>query len=568
MGDVELVVAGGRVEPRACDADAAPAQLSWPAGTRVLRDGVPVEGTTCEVTVETTIDVELEQTAPTVRYVIDVSDDAMEATLRVEREPGVSRSLQDAAASARLTLVVLEEPIEHLTPSLEDAWTELEQAGVTFGVLDDEVEAAVDVPGSPRVVARGVAPIEGAHGYLEQLVEIEQLRLVGVPAGTDLVHRISRQEGAPGTDVRGRALPPAPTHEAPLRAGQGATLDAAGDLATATVDGSPRLDVNGLVEVHHVLELAEVDTTTGSLAFLGSVHVSGSVHEGRTLVAGGSIIIDGNVDRGRIDSGGDLEVKGSIMSSVLRAGAERAVAAAIADRILDLPQQLAVIREQAAQLRRQAAARGRAMGHGLAVQVVLERLHPRVLKAIGSIADELAGAGEAHARVASRARTWHRTLATSANQALTEHEYACLAGEVAEVVADVRRALDNPANLVVAYMQASEAEATGTVTVTGKGIFNSRIVAAGGLDAQRFEAVLRGGSVTSNGRVHVAEVGSPAGARTDVKLGRGATLEADRAYAGTVVSGPGYTHRFEADRTHVRIGFDSTGAMNVESLAA
>jgi hypothetical protein len=208
------------------------------------------------------------------------------------------------------------------------------------------------------------------------------------------------------------------------------------------------------------------------------------------------------------------------------------------------------------------------MGHGLSLQVVLERLHPRVLRSIESIAAELEAAGDAHARIATQARNWQRALATAANRALTEDQFARIEREVHEVVADVRHALDNPANLVVAYMQASEAEATGTVTVTGKGIFNSRIVAVGGLDAQRFEAVLRGGSVTSNGRVHVAEVGSPAGARTDVQLGRGASIETDRAYAGTVVTGPGHTHRFEADRSHVRVGFDADGSMRVDSLAA
>ena len=56
--------------------------------------------------------------------------------------------------------------------------------------------------------------------------------------------------------------------------------------------------------------------------------------------------------------------------------------------------------------------------------------------------------------------------------------------------------------------------------------------------------------------------------KTLVQLGPDVKLEADRAFAGTVVSGPGYTHRFNADRTCIRIDFDGSGQMNVESLAA
>jgi hypothetical protein len=66
----------------------------------------------------------------------------------------------------------------------------------------------------------------------------------------------------------------------------------------------------------------------------------------------------------------------------------------------------------------------------------------------------------------------------------------------------------------------------------------------------------------------VHEVGSPAGATTIVQLGANASLDSDRACAGTVVTGPGYTHRFVADRSHVKVDFDSGGSMNVESLAA
>jgi hypothetical protein len=256
------------------------------------------------------------------------------------------------------------------------------------------------------------------------------------------------------------------------------------------------------------------------------------------------------------------------MSSVLRAGGERAVAATIADRVLELPRALGVVAAQARQMRDSGASRGTEVSHGLSIQLVLERIHRSVLPNIGSMLEDLREAGPTHAPAAERVARWHRLLSTAANISLTVEQFQEIVVEVGALAADVQRATETPADLVVSYMQASEAEATGSVTLTGKGIFNSRIVAWGGMEADHYEAVFRGGSILSHGRVHVREVGSPAGAKTAVQLALGAKLEADRAYAGTVVTGPGYTHRFVADRTCVKIDFDSGGSMNVESLAA
>jgi hypothetical protein len=315
-----------------------------------------------------------------------------------------------------------------------------------------------------------------------------------------------------------------------------------------------------------VLEV--VDTVSGDIEFNGSIRVEGDIGEGRTVIARDQLVIEGNVDRARLESGGSMHVHGSIMSSVLRAGGERAVAATIADRVLELPRELGIVAAQARQFRDQGTSRGTEISHGLSIQLVLERIHRTVLPHLASIVDDLREAGPAHAQVADRSARWQRQLSTAANSSLTPEQFQEIVVEVSALAADVQRAIEQPADLVVSYMQACEAEATGTVTLDGKGIFNSRVVAWGGLVAREYDAVFRGGSIVSHGRVHVREIGSPAGAKTLVQLATGAELEADRAFAGTVITGPGYTHRFVADRTCIRIDFDGSGQMNVESLAA
>lgn len=582
---VLLEVVGGTVRVAESSGAAGSAELSWPQGSvRARLFGEVVEGSTCRVPPGAELHVEAVNEPARNRYVVTVSRDRMEATLRVLREPGWRRTIRDAMAAASLRLDVQEERIEPAEPTISEANAELQNAEVSYGIDPDKVREAVENPGDEVVVAVGLDPVEGRNGYLEDLVDFRALRYTGVLAETPLLRRVRKRDGIPGRDVTDKELAVPVVKDAKIKPGQGVSVDEQGIMAIATVDGAPWRDNDGRVEVRHELVVEVVDPIIGDIDFNGSVRVEGDVGEGRTVIARDEIVVEGNVDRARLESGGSIRVDGTIMSSTLRAGGERAVAATIADRVLDLPRALGTVAAQARQLRDAQEKKVQVeekrkmqtgepvvsapLSHGLSIQVVLERIHRSVLPDLATVVEDLREAGPAHAAAADRAARWHRMLATSANNNLTPDQYQEILVEVGALASDVRRACEQPADLVVAYMQASEAEATGQVTLTGKGIFNSRIVAWGGMAAEQYEAVLRGGSILSHGTVHVREVGSPAGAKTVVQLGKGASLEADRAYAGTVVTGPGYTHRFVADRSHVKVDFDTGGAMNVESLAA
>lgn len=582
---VRLEVVDGTVRVVAEPGAAGTAELTWPAGAvRVTLFGERVEGSTCRVPADASLRVEAIDQSPRNEYQVKVSRDRMEATLRVVRHPGCTRALVAAKPTDSLALRVEEDRVQPDEPTLSGANAALQDAEVSYGIDADAVREAVASPGEEFVVATGLDPIEGRDGYLEDLVDFRALRMVGVLAETPLLRRVRKREGVPGRDVTDRELAVPTVKDARIRPGVGVSVDEQGIMAIATVDGAPRRDSDGNVEVRHELVVEVVDTVSGDIEFNGSVRVEGDVGEARTVIARDEIIVEGNVDRARLESGGSMQIMGSIMSSVLRAGGERAVAATIADRVLELPRALGVVAAQARQLRdaqdkkvqveqQRAQKTGEQavsapLSHGLSIQVVLERIHRSVLSNLASVVEDLREAGPTHAAAADRAARWHRMLATAANNNLTPDQFQEVLVEVGALATDVRKACDQPADLVVSYMQACEAEATGAVTLTGKGIFNSRIVAWGGMEAQHYEAVFRGGSIVSHGRVHVREVGSPAGAKTLVQLGASASLESDRAYAGTVVTGPGYTHRFVADRSHVKVDFDTGGSMNVESLAA
>lgn len=568
-GAVRLEVARGSVRTVAAHDEDGVGELSWPADSaRVWLDGVEVGGTSCRVPAGANLRVEAVSMPARTSYVVAVSRDRMEATLRVVTEPGCIRTFADAIATPKLRLLPREERVDPDVPNAAAATAELQRAGVVHGIDPERLEQAIQTPGDEVVVAVGTDPMPGRNGYLEELVDFAELRRTGVLADTPLLRRVRKRDGVPGRDVTGRELTVPPARDARIRAGEGVSVDEHGIIATATVDGAPYLDSEGHVEVRHELVLPVVDTVSGDIEFNGSVRVEGDVGEGRRVKARDELTVEGNVDRAFLESGSSMRIAGSVMSSVLRVGGERATAAAIGDRVVELPRLLAMVAAQAREVRDVTASRGQEVSHGLTIQWVLENKQRTVLPSILSIYQDLREAGPNHGETAEQAGRWHRMLSTAANQLLTPEQYQEILGQVTALADDVRRATEHAADLVVSYMQACEVEATGTVTLVGRGIFNSRVVAWGGMLAEQHDAVFRGGSILSHGRVHVREVGSPAGAKTLVQLSAGARLEADRACAGTVVAGPGYSHRFVADRTCVRIDFDASGSMNVESLAA
>jgi hypothetical protein len=280
-GNVELEVVDGTVRIVANSARGSSAELSWPTDSvDVTLFGERVEGTSCRVPAGAVLRVMPRITPAQVRYGVLISRDRMDASLGVVPVPGVSRELLDAGPSSVLRLQVVETRIEPGEPTSADATAALQRATVMHGLVQEEVELALEDVGVERIVARGTDPIEGSNGRFEHLIDFDEVRHTGVLEGTPLVRRIPSRHGTPGRDVTGQELRVAAVKDVRLRPGAGVSVDEGGLLAVATVDGAPHLDPDGRVEVRHELVLEAVDTVSGDISFHGSVRVEGDVCEG------------------------------------------------------------------------------------------------------------------------------------------------------------------------------------------------------------------------------------------------------------------------------------------------
>ena len=179
--------------------------------------------------------------------------------------------------------------------------------------IDARFEALV-----PKVVDR--APRLDSQGHIDYR---EHGDIPVVQSGVALMRRIPAVPGVDGITVRGRILAARKGVDTPFsRKTKGAQISPDDpDLLVATVGGQPVLARDG-VDVESILRLREVNMASGNIHFDGTVHVTGDVVQGMKVDATGDILVDGLVDGGHLQAGGNLTIKGGVIGhgSVRAAG--------------------------------------------------------------------------------------------------------------------------------------------------------------------------------------------------------------------------------------------------------
>lgn len=216
----------------------------------------------------------------------------------------------------------------------------LNEAGVVFGIDVLALQQACAAGLEARIVAASAAlPQNGEDARLELLVEVTRDRAphvneVGlidfrelgaipmVEAGQPLMRRVPPTPGVGGKDVLGREIPATAGCEQTFAENlAGTCFDGdAPDVLLAAVKGQPvRVDRGVLVE--QVVHIPSVNMASGNITFDGSVYVEGEVLTGMQVHASGDIVVNGAVDGGLLEAGGNIQVDGGIIAHAkVRAG--------------------------------------------------------------------------------------------------------------------------------------------------------------------------------------------------------------------------------------------------------
>lgn len=118
--------------------------------------------------------------------------------------------------------------------------------------------------------------------------------------------------GTPGYTVMGRVLPAKHGMEQQVLVGKHIHADK--DNVTYVADANGKIELRDHeVIISDVLEVDEVNYSTGNIRFGGSVHIKGNVSTGMLVEAGEDIVINGNVEGATIRCGRNLLLKRGVL---------------------------------------------------------------------------------------------------------------------------------------------------------------------------------------------------------------------------------------------------------------
>ena len=210
----------------------------------------------------------------------------------------------------------------------EDIYHDLERRGIVFGIRQEAIDDLIDRKrmNEKVLIAEGIPAHKGKDGWFEWFVRLDLPR---IPAplpdgGVDYVNieafemvdegeRIAlyhqAEEGTTGTNIYGESIHAEGGVELkPLR-GVGFTLEPDGVTYTSKMNGKFEF-VGGRINISNMLIVREdVTAVTGKLEVDGSVYVIGSIYSGGYIKATGDIIIEHNVETGRLIAGGNVMIK-------------------------------------------------------------------------------------------------------------------------------------------------------------------------------------------------------------------------------------------------------------------
>lgn len=223
-----------------------------------------------------------------------------------------------------------------------DVQLALDKAGVLFGIDEGAITKALETGARPIrlkprpvLIATGEPPVRGQDAvitYADPLsavggvpveladgsVDFFNLNVVrNVIPETVLATKTPPSPGTPGTGVTGEPLRAEDGLDMPWKAGDGARLSDDGMQILAAIDGHAWVNEREMVfAVSPVFEVrADVGPETGSIDFNGTVIVRGSILGGYYVKATQDLEVQGGIDGGSAEIGGNITVRYGIQGA-------------------------------------------------------------------------------------------------------------------------------------------------------------------------------------------------------------------------------------------------------------
>lgn len=210
------------------------------------------------------------------------------------------------------------------TMTAQEMIGDLNHLGISFGINPELVNQLVRDKEyfTEYEIATGTPPVDGIDGYITYNFETEKKAkpkvkedgsvdfhdldtLNHVKAGDSVATMTPEIQGTAGTDVYGKSIAPRRARKVVFKCGKNLTPSEDGLQLISDVSGHVTLEGEKIF-VSNILELVNVDASTGDINYDGNVLVTGDVQAGFSVKASGDIEVRGIVEGAVVEAGGDL----------------------------------------------------------------------------------------------------------------------------------------------------------------------------------------------------------------------------------------------------------------------
>ena len=487
------------------------------------------------------------------RIMVELSKDRMKAILTIDKFPGRKYYVKDAPKTRLLYVSSGYKEIPAPDITMVQCLQELQKAGVDLKLVDGTaINRLLGLRyGGSAVVAEGKYPEDGRDSVVEYLFQqgiyrnsdfdtdkkvdlLDHTIIPTVKVGEVLAKKVFfATPGRDGRTVTGEKVKARKGKDIPLKAGEGAVLLDNGTKIVAAANGRPMIK-NGMVVVVPLLVVpGNVDPGTGNIYFDGDVKIKGSVMDNMRVVAGGDITVLGNVLHASLSAGGSVNIAGNIISSKVYAGKGVANSLYVMPKIRQIYSIMKVdfyntnsgvhVNDNTNTRRRYHDMFGKRYKE-------LEALMADIRNVLGLVPDEEAGL------IGSILEGLNRIYCRGGLSATTE-QFEKLDKDIQSYLNSIGDLHHRNVNLKFGYAQNSSIQACGDVIVTGRGTYQTDIIAKDSITFLKPTSVVRGGMLIAGKRMDMGIVGSPVGVKTYCKvLEENGKINAIRFFGNTVLN--------------------------------
>ena len=210
----------------------------------------------------------------------------------------------------------------------EDIYEDLERREIVFGIKHEAISYLIDKRryNERILIAEGIPAVKGDDGWFEWFVRLDLPRIPAplpdggvdyvnieafemVDEGEKIAFYHRAKEGSNGKNVYGETIHAEGGTEKKALRGVGFQIEPDGVTYVSKMNGKFEFTGGRILITNMLVVREDVTAVTGKLEVDGSVYVIGSIYSGGYIKATGDIIIEHNVETGRLIAGGNVMIK-------------------------------------------------------------------------------------------------------------------------------------------------------------------------------------------------------------------------------------------------------------------